>query len=298
MKINWMWIANFVLVVMCFSSAAQSRCYEQNYPTECITSNGCPGTIDCVGGRPTKCIKSGECCTPGSVTSCAPTEGACGQHTCAANGKSFGACTQILCGVCTPGDKRACDYKGSQGTSHCAFGVQACNSYGSGFGDCTDPTYQCGTWSSIDFKECAFTGMAKHAGVLADIPSGDNKQAYVLNHKATVFGIPMNAKAYSSDVLGNSWGTFAVQNTSCFVYNISYLKTCYWPFGGSILYMNQSTGKTFREGTGFPCLGACYSVNERKVFSNEPNWGDEPFNSNIIGGTRLCETIIGKTFEW
>ena len=277
-------------------------------------------------------------CAPSSVTACSPAAGVCGRQTCAADGNSFGACTQISCGVCTPGAKqncdyrgcpvgeqtcndngsgfgactdptyrcafctpgakKSCDYRGSAGTSHCALGEQTCNGDGSRFGTCTDPTYQCGTWSSIDFRECAFTGVAKHAGVLADIPSGDSKQAYVLHHKATVSGVPMYARAYSWDLWGNSWGTFAVSNSGCFVYNLSYWKTCSSPFSGSILYMDPSTGRTFREGTGFPCTGECFGGKERRVYSSEPRWGNEPFLPGGFGGPPRCETIVGKTFEW
>ena len=147
-------------------------------------------------------------------------------------------------------------------------------------------------------KECASTGVAKHAGILANIPSGDSKQAYVLNHKATVFGVQMNAKAYGSDLWGNAWGSFAVPNASCFVYNLRYLKTCTSPVTGSVLYQNPNTGKTFREGASIPCLSTCFGSNERKVYSSEPNWGNEPFLMGGGGGPPRCETLVGKEFTW
>ncbi|MCY1023257.1 hypothetical protein [Pyxidicoccus sp. MSG2] len=247
----------------------------------------------CTGGGTTNCR-----CVPGSVTSCQPEAGACGQKTCNSDGNTYGACTQLPCGVCTPGEKRACDYRGSAGTSHCAQGEQTCNAYGSGFGACADPTYQCGRWSSIDPRECAFTGIAKHAGVLADIPSGDSRQAYVMNHPANVYGMQLYAKAYSSDIWGNAWGTFAVPNSSCFVYRLSYLKTCSSPFTGSILYRNPDTGMTFRESAGFPCMSACFGFIDRKVYDREPQWGNEPFLGGGFGGPPRCETIVGTTFEW
>lgn len=57
MKTEWMWVALAVLVWASFPSAAHARCYEPNFPHACTTSDGCPGTIDCVGGYPTRCIK-------------------------------------------------------------------------------------------------------------------------------------------------------------------------------------------------------------------------------------------------
>lgn len=57
MKTDWTWVALVILVWMSFPSAAHARCYEQNFPQACTTSDGCPGTRDCVGGYPTRCIK-------------------------------------------------------------------------------------------------------------------------------------------------------------------------------------------------------------------------------------------------
>ena len=239
-------------------------------------------------------------CEPGAAVGCQPAlAGACGQKICAADASAFGACMQVSCGACAPGSKKACDYQGSAGQSHCPLGERTCNVQGSGFGACNDSAYRCGNWSSIDAKECASTGVAKHAGILANIPSGDDRKAYVLNHPATVFGVQMNAKAYVTDLWGNAWGSFAVPNTSCFVYNLTYLKSCTSPVTGTVIYLNPNTGKTFRESASIPCLSNCFGSNERKVYSSEPNWGNEPFP--LIGGgggPARCETLIVKSFEW
>jgi len=213
----------------------------------CVDSARGPRWGACTGGGSTNCR-----CAPGAVASCQPGAGACGKKTCAADGNSFGACAEALCGVCAPGAKQSCDYRGSAGSSHCSLGEQTCNGHGSGFDACVDPGFRCGSWGNIDMKECASTGIAKHAGVLAGIPSGDSSELYVMNHKATVFGTAMNAKAYSSDIWGNAWGSFAVPNSSCFVFHLSYLKTCSSPFTGSILYMNPNTGRTFGKAPAFP----------------------------------------------
>ena len=239
-------------------------------------------------------------CKAGAAVACSPTTaGACGQKTCAADGNSFGACTQVSCGFCAHGATLPCDYQGKAGTSHCAQGVRTCNAFGSAYGACADPEFQCGNWSSIDMKECASTGIGKYAGVLAGIPSGDDRQAYVLNHKATVFGKQVTARAFSTDLWGNAWGSFAIENKSCFVYNLTYLITCTSPLSGSVIYSNPATGKTFREGASIPCLSNCFGSNERKVYSSEPNWGSEPFPlSGGGGGPPRCETVVHKEFQW
>lgn len=241
----------------------------------------------------------GSVCGAGSTQACVNSHGCTGQKVCSADGNHWGSCTgggTTNC-ACTPGAKRACDYRGAAGTSHCALGEQTCSADGNSFGACSDPTYQCGTWGSIDMKECASTGVAKHAGVLIDIPSGDDRRAYVLNHKATVFGVAMNAKAFTTDIWDNAWGSFAVPNTSCFVYDLSYLRTCSSPFSGSILYRDPQSGMTFREAAGFPCMSNCFGTSERRVYNREPRWGIEEFPSGG-GGPERCETLIGKTFAW
>jgi hypothetical protein len=292
------------------AGAQAPRCYDCGDPRPlckpdssraCRTTQGCPGREVCLEGTSWgPCTGGGTAgcgCVPGSVTSCQPVAGACGQKTCSPDGSSFGACSQLSCGVCTPGAKQACDYRGSAGTSHCALGEQTCNAFGSGFSACVDPAYRCGTWSSIDPMECALTGIAKYAGVLADIPNGDSKQAYVLNHQATVRGVPMTARAYSSDLWGNAWGTFAVPSSNCFVYNVDYIQTCWSPFAGSTLNVDRSTGRTFRQGTGFPCMGTCIGTNERRVYDAEPRWGNEPFpfwGYGGPGGPDRCGISVSK----
>lgn len=237
-------------------------------------------------------------CNPGAGVACNPAPGACGVRTCLGEGRSYGPCTPALCSVCTPGSKQDCDYRGAAGTSHCALGERTCNSNGNGYGGCSDPTYRCGTWSTIDVRECAFTGVAKHAGILSDIPSGDDKQAYVMKHPATVHGLTMTARAYSSDLWGNSWGTFAVPNSSCFVFTLQYVKACFTPFSGSILYSDPNTGMTFRESAGFPCFSNCFGSNYRWVSSTAPKWGSEQFPSGG-GGPPRCEVVVGgPKFDW
>jgi hypothetical protein len=245
-----------------------------------------------------------EICDLGATRSCVNTSG-CGAHlTCVGapgGGTRWGPCIggASSCGHCTPGATQACDYRGSASLSHCVLGKQTCNASGTGFDACADPEFRCGTWSTVDFKECAFTRIAKYTGILADIPSGDSKQAYVLNHKATVSGVEMNAKAYSSDIWGNAWGSFSVPNPSCFVFILNYLKSCSTPFTGTILFMDPNTGMTFREGAGFPCTSECFSTNERRVYDREPLWGHEPFLIAGFGGPSRCQVTIGSpTFTW
>jgi hypothetical protein len=61
-----MWAALAVLAWANLPSAAHAMCFEPNFPVACTTSDGCPGTRDCVGGYPTKCIKDepGLCPVP------------------------------------------------------------------------------------------------------------------------------------------------------------------------------------------------------------------------------------------
>lgn len=187
--------------------------------------------------------------------------------------------------LCMPGTIRQCDYMGSTGTSHCANGEQVCNAMGDAFGACQDPKFQCGTWDVITFKECAETSLAKHVGVLRDIPSGDNPEAYVMRHPATVNGVVMTARGYSRDIWGNHWGSFAVGTSQCFVYNFNFWQTCTSPVSGSKLYQDPNTGRTLREASGGVCLGECVGSNERKVYNVEPTWGTEPFMpGSILGG--------------
>lgn len=199
--------------------------------------------------------------------------------------------------LCTPGEVRQCDYRGSAGTSHCALGKQVCNAAGDAFGACQDTQFLCGNWDVLSFKECAFTGTAKHVAVLRDIPSGDSAEQYVLKHKAEFNGMQLGAMAYSRDVWGNHWGSFAVPTTQCFVYNFNFWKTCTSPLSGSNLFQDPNTGKTYREGFTGVCLGECFGSNERRVYNAEPAWGTEPF---ILGGAgpKRCETIVTKEFKW
>ena len=262
----------------------------------CRNVYGCQGQQTCVDGvfwgRCTGGATSGCMCSPGTTRSCQPGGGACGTQTCASDGNAYSACTPVSCGVCTPGAKQACDYRGSAGLSHCARGEQTCNAFGSGFGACSDPTFQCGDWSSIDPIGCASTGFADHGGVLINIPSGDSWQAYVLNREAIVFGVPQRAKTFSIDIWGNARGGFLIPNSSCFVYQMDFLQTCSSPFGGSVLYVDRATGRSSREGAGFPCMSNCFGTNVRRVYSSEPSWGHESFQLGF-GGPPRCETKIG-----
>lgn len=57
MKTAWIGFALVVLIWAGFPSAVYARCYEQNFPQACTTSDGCRGHRDCIGGYPTRCIK-------------------------------------------------------------------------------------------------------------------------------------------------------------------------------------------------------------------------------------------------
>jgi len=56
-KTNWIGAALAALAWISFPSLAVGACYEPNFPAACTTSDGCPGTRDCVNNYPTKCIK-------------------------------------------------------------------------------------------------------------------------------------------------------------------------------------------------------------------------------------------------
>ena len=201
--------------------------------------------------------------------------------------------------LCMPGEVRQCNYRGSAGKSSCPLGEQVCTAGGDAYGACQDTRYRCGNWDSLTFKECAYTGTAKYVAVLRDIPSGDSAETYVLKRKASFNGGELNSMAYSRDVWGNHWGSFAVGSSQCFVYNFNFWQTCTSPLSGSKLYQDPATGRTYREGFTGPCLKQCFGSNERKVYSAEPAWGTEPFLSGFEGPER-CETLSPKVtvFKW
>jgi len=62
MKTHWMRAALAILLWPIFPSGAHARCNEASFPQPCTTSDGCPGTRDCVGGYPTVCIKDDPAC--------------------------------------------------------------------------------------------------------------------------------------------------------------------------------------------------------------------------------------------
>jgi hypothetical protein len=56
-KTNWIRAALAALAWVSFPPLAVAVCYEPNFPAACTTSDGCPGTRDCVNNYPTACIK-------------------------------------------------------------------------------------------------------------------------------------------------------------------------------------------------------------------------------------------------